>query len=151
VTATGLLVSSFLVGALPLNDIREGGSSKLWRCVSNLIDRPLLGLGVGITATFALSPLVWSHYLVLLSPIALFCAFSEDSVKTVRILGWMSLLLLSDLPRRVLQLTGLLPFSVLEPLHVLAWVPAWLGCVIYALNVDLRSQSRIQLCLPIAK
>jgi hypothetical protein len=78
---------------------------------------------IGTMVLLALSPLVWLHYFVLYLPICFWLILDRGHSTFAKSAGLVSLLLALDAGR----LFGTLSGPCGEALHVLAWVPAWLG------------------------
>lgn len=125
VTAMALVVS--LAGAL-LAGGRQWLAPGRWpRAAGRVLDDPLGAAALGILLLLALSPLVWSHYHVLAVLPALWLCGARPGAPWTRALGWCSLLLTVDLPRRLYLIWPDLPMMVLDASHAWGWGVAWLG------------------------
>lgn len=122
---TALALGASLTGALALARWRHAGALR-WRDAGRATLADPLGPAVlGILLLLALSPLVWSHYHVLaVAPGLWLCRSGE---RWTRALGWATLLLAVDLPRRLYLLWGDLPWMLWDASHAWGWVPAWIG------------------------
>lgn len=122
--AIALAMAASLAGTLALR-WRPG---VLRRAAGLVLDDPLGATAVGILLLLALSPLVWSHYHVLaVVPALWLCRTGPEPGRWPQWLGWLSLLLAVDVPRRLYLLWADLPWMVLDACHAYAWVVAWLG------------------------
>jgi len=105
---------------------RHGAGSGFGAATLEFLRDPLAAASLGIVALLALSPLVWSHYGVLaVAPALWLCG--PGGGPWPRALGWLSLLLVVDLPRRLYLLLPDLPWMVLDLNHAFAWIPLWIG------------------------
>lgn len=89
--------------------------------------RPYLLTGLGIVATLALSPLVWSHYLVLLLLPITWLIFNPVSPALGRWLGVVSLLFAIGGVRRLYLLDIGLPAAVVPLFSMVSWLPTGIG------------------------
>ena len=93
-----------------------------------VLANPFLCAGLGITGLFAVSPLVWVHYFVLLLMPALWICSNKTVPVGTRMLGWLALLLMADVPRWIYSLlAGTVPPLAVDLLHGCIWIPVWIG------------------------
>jgi hypothetical protein len=97
---------------------------------------PLAAAALGIVLLLALSPLVWSHYQVLAVLPALWLCRAPAGAP--RVLGWLALVLVADLPRRVAMVWEGLPWLVLHVSHAYSWLLLWAGLLV-VLRARLRA------------
>lgn len=96
----------------------------------SLLGDPACASALGVLALLAASPLVWSHYQVLVVIPALWlCGAPAGARRWPQGLGWATLVLAADLPRRLLMVWGGLPLPVVDAVHAWSWVPLWIGAL----------------------
>ena len=130
--ATSMLVAAVLLLAILgvgwTNRRTRTGLRGSLRLVVEAFRDPAFAAATGLILTFALMPLVWFHYYVLLLLPALWLASKPDHGSVVRLAGALSVLLAAGVLQSVVG-----PFFGWRGLHydaaALSWVPAWLGVV----------------------
>ncbi|MFI4980184.1 MAG: glycosyltransferase 87 family protein [Nevskiales bacterium] len=134
VAAAMALVGTFLLVSLlwPIASVRatafKVGRDYLAVIRNGLVD-PYLCIAFGVVVAFALSPLVWSHYQVLgIIPALWLCRDQGPRYQLPRLAGWLALLLLADLPRRIYLLVSA-PWILIEACHGFSWLLLWVGTI----------------------
>lgn len=92
---------------------------------------PFIVASFGLLITFALSPLVWTHYLVLLLLPGLYFLFSPESTRTGAALAGLFLLVSAGAERHIYQTTGMLTPDIVHASNVSSWVLLWAACVLF--------------------
>ncbi|WP_029919106.1 glycosyltransferase 87 family protein [Nevskia soli] len=134
IAAAMALVGTFLLVSLlwPIVSVcattSKAGRDYLAVIRNGLVD-PYLCIAFGVVVSFALSPLVWSHYQVLgIIPALWLCWNQGTRNRLPRIAGWLALLLMADLPRRIYLLAGV-PWILIEACHGFSWLLLWVGMI----------------------
>ena len=132
VLSTIVVVAAILftlgLGAMIMAISHDGLSLKaMWRATVWSLRDPYLSVAIGVTATLALSPLVWYHYYVISLLPALWLLTAPHHY--LYLLGVLSILLTSGGLGAILKYlfgwAGLAPFTI-----VIGWVPLWAGMLV---------------------
>jgi hypothetical protein len=126
-----VLLLSFLAAVLlPVRSLGDG-VIRLKRVTIDALLDPHVCLAGGVLLTFALSPLVWSHYQVLeLAPALWLCRQHGPADWLSRASGWLSIALIADLPANINIATGVVPAWLVSVNHGFSWVMMWLGLML---------------------
>jgi len=100
------------------------GTERIVKKVGMILHNPYLAVVMAVSATLALSPLVWFHYYVISLLPAIWMTMQPLSTPS-RYLGGFSLFLSSGLIVRMLDVNEYLPFVFAS-----SWVPLWIGALV---------------------
>jgi hypothetical protein len=117
---TALIASVLLAAASGRRPERAGQTPAIYD--------PHLLVSLGVVATFALSPLAWVHYYMLLLIPALWLASLSGRSAVTALLGLAALVMSSgaaDYVFFLLQRDALIPWA-----RALSWLPAWVGILL---------------------
>ena len=112
--------------------------------LAQVFSDPQACYAVGATVLFAVSPLVWSHYYVLLLPVCFWLIRSGTHRPWVACCGLASLLLALDVQRRLAMAIPHFPAATLDLGHALAWLPAWCGVLALIVWPDIENSEKPQ-------
>lgn len=119
----GFWLAALLIAAMwPLR-----GSGPLLRRslqrINELLRDPGCGLAIGIVTMYLLSPLSWAHYYVLgLLPVY-WLLRGEKPWSLPSVMGWLALLLMTGLARRIHAISGGPSDDIMFATRVFAWLP----------------------------
>jgi hypothetical protein len=126
---TAALITS-ACGALIISSRRgKSGARGVWQTAVLSLRDPYLSAAIGVTATLAVSPMLWPHYYLLSLLPALWLLSPQQRWSHAGIAGGLSILCTVNIAPKVLN--SLFGWANLEPIFMASgWVPLWVGLLV---------------------